>query len=68
MNFLHDLRKFVGEPELLVTVVQLPTGAYETAVNTSKLNEKLEYIVQAYDSNFCLKANPQVRMVAYILE
>lgn len=50
------------KPSYLVTAVKLPTGAIELAVNTEKITEKLEYILEAYDDEMRLKINPEVSM------
>ena len=46
----------------LVTAVMLPTGAFEVAVNTDKLHDKLKYILSAYDNDMRLKANDKIAM------
>jgi hypothetical protein len=60
-----------GKPTLgfdvLVTLVKLPTGAVEVITNTKKIDTKIEYLVNAYDDNFCLKANPEVQIVGYTI-
>lgn len=65
-NFIRDV-KSVTAPEVLVTAVKLPTGAIETIVNTTKLGDKINYLVEAYDDNFVLKNNSNVRIVGYML-
>lgn len=50
------------KPSYIVTAVKLPTGAIELAVNTEKITEKLEYILEAYDDEMHLKTNPEVVM------
>ena len=50
-------------PSHLVTAVQLPTGAVEIAINTEKITEKLQYMLDAYDENMRLKTNPNVCML-----
>lgn len=49
-------------PSYLVTATLLPTGATELTVNTTNISEKLDYILEAYDEDMCLKANPEVRL------
>ena len=50
------------KPQYIVTAVKLPTGAIELAVNTDKIPEKIDYILEAYDENMCLKTNTDVVM------
>lgn len=52
----------VFEPTYIVTAVKLPTGAIELAVNNSSIKEKIDYILDAYDDNMCLKTNKDVVM------
>lgn len=54
-------------PDVLVTVVKLPTGAFETITNHQMLREKLEYIDESYDKDFKLKRNTDVQIVGYII-
>lgn len=50
------------KPKYLVTAVKLPTGAIELAVNTENIPAKIDYILEAYDENMCLKTNPAIQM------
>lgn len=50
------------KPSYIVTATMLPTGAIELAVNNQNIKEKIEYILEAYDDNMCLKTNPKVIM------
>lgn len=50
--------KFV--PQYIVTATKLPTGAIEIAVNTNNIEAKIDYILEAYDDDMRLKANPDV--------
>ena len=50
------------EPTYIVTAVKLPTGAIELAVNNQNIAEKIDYILEAYDDNMCLKTNPEIMM------
>jgi hypothetical protein len=51
----------------LVIAVKLPTGAIELITNTDQLASKIEYYTKAYDDNFCLKNNPSIQIVGYML-
>ncbi len=50
------------KPTYLVTAVKLPTGAIELAINNTNIKEKIEYILEAYDEEMCLKTNPAIMM------
>lgn len=52
----------VFEPQYIITAVKLPTGAIEVAVNNQCIKEKIEYILEAYDSDMRLKSNPAIVM------
>jgi hypothetical protein len=54
-------------PQVLVTAVKLPTGAIEVITNTQNLPEKIKYLIEAYDIDFKLIANPNVQIVGYML-
>ena len=49
-------------PTYLVTAVKLPTGAIELAINNTNIAEKIDYILDAYDENMCLKTNEDIVM------
>lgn len=65
--------RFMGETEstanlrVLVTAVMLPTGAIETITNSHRLEDKVKYLRDAYNDEFRLKVNPEVRIVGYML-
>lgn len=52
---------------LIVAVVQLPSGAREVITNSEHIPEKLEYYMNAYDDQFRLKANPEVKIVGIMI-
>lgn len=60
---LANIKEFDLKPSHIVTAVQLPTGAVEIAINTEKIPEKLQYMLEAYDENMRLRTNPNVRML-----
>lgn len=51
--------------DVLVTLVRLPSGAVEVITNTRQLETKIKYLIETYDENFKLKANPEVEIVGY---
>lgn len=56
----EDRTPFV--PSYLITAVKLPTGAIELAINTDNIAEKIDYILEAYDADMCLKTNKDICM------
>ena len=50
------------EPQYIVTAVKLPTGAVEIAVNDKEIASKIDYILDAYDNDMCLKTNREICM------
>lgn len=55
-----DGKPFV--PQYIVTAVKLPTGAVEIAINDKEIASKIDYILEAYDDNMCLKTNTSIVM------
>lgn len=49
-------------PTHIITVVKLPTGAKEIAINTSNIEDKIDYILDAYDDEMKLKTNQNISM------
>ena len=49
-------------PTYIVTAVKLPNGAIELAVNTSEIEAKIDYVLEAYDEDMCLKTNTEISM------
>ncbi|WP_078428776.1 hypothetical protein [Alkalihalobacterium alkalinitrilicum] len=62
-----DETKSKGGLRLLVVAVQLPSGAIETITNTENIVDKVGYYWNAYDDEFRLKVNPDVRIVGYMI-
>lgn len=52
---------------VLIAVVQVPTGAKEVIVNHEYIAEKVDYYMKAYDEQFRLKTNSDVRIVGIML-
>jgi hypothetical protein len=70
MKFLTETDKHNFEQhdvKYLVVAIKLPTGAIELIANTDQINSKVEYYKNAYDDNFCLKTNPAIQIVGYML-
>lgn len=51
----------------IVTAVKLPTGAIEIVVNDQCLEQKLEYILSAYDDQMHLVSNKEITMIEAIV-
>lgn len=51
------------KPTHIITVVELPTGAREVAINVDNIAEKVEYILDAYDDDMRLKTNENIKML-----
>jgi hypothetical protein len=66
-RFMNEINCGVDGARLIVTAVQLPTGAIETITNTAFIPDKLGYLMNAYDEQFRLKANPSVKIVGYMI-
>ena len=70
--YLKQIKKAMAEPtevggkpfkpQYIVTAVKLPTGAIEIAVNDKEIAGKIDYILDAYDENMCLKTNTSIVM------
>ena len=67
-NELRYYHKLIKEklseftPTYIVTAVKLPNGAIELAVNTSEIEAKIDYILEAYDEDMRLKTNTEISM------
>lgn len=62
-----EISKWHTFVKYLVAAVKLPTGAIELITNTDQIESKVEYYKNAYDDNFCLKTNPAIQIVGYML-
>lgn len=64
--YLEQIKKAIEDdadtftPKYLVVATKLPTGAIELAVNNEHIPEKIDYILEAYDENMCLKSSLDV--------
>lgn len=66
-DFLDRASDHGSKFTVLVTATRLPTGAVEISTNHMALEEKIKYIIGAYDSQFRLITNPKVQIEAFIL-
>lgn len=65
--YVENLYKKPKPLRLIVTVVKLPSGALETIVNNQDLDEKIKYILGAYDDNLRLKTCKEIELVDCII-
>ncbi|WP_209121523.1 hypothetical protein [Alkalihalobacillus sp. BA299] len=63
-RFIDETKSKDGS-RLLVVAVQLPSGV--TIINTENIVDKVGYYWNAYDDEFRLKANPDVKIVGYMI-
>ena len=70
-EYLSEIKNMVSEDKAqiskIVTAVKLPTGAIEIAVNDQCLEQKLEYILKAYDDQMRLVSNKEITMIEAIV-
>lgn len=66
MNFRETLEANHGQMNYMIVIVQLPTGALEMIANTQNFEEKLDYYLNAYTEDLCLKNNPQIMIIKYL--
>lgn len=55
------------EPDLIVAVILLPTGAKEVITNSQNVRSKLEYYLDTYDELMRLKHNTNIQMLDVIV-
>lgn len=70
-KYLSEIKDMVSDGNAqirkIVTAVKLPTGAIEIAVNDQYLEQKLEYILSAYDDQMHLNSNKAIAMIEAIV-
>ena len=70
-KYLSEIKGMVSDGKAqiskIVTAVKLPTGAIEIAVNDQCLEQKLEYILRAYDDQMRLNTNKEIAMIEAIV-
>lgn len=66
VRFFDEVAKMTN-PVYLIVAIELPTGAIEVITNTSLIGSKANYYLTAYDEEFRLKANPDVKVINYML-
>ncbi len=70
-KYLSEIKSMVSDGKAqiskIVTAVKLPTGAIEIAINDQYLEQKLEYILSAYDDQMRLNTNKEIAMIEAIV-
>lgn len=64
---MHQNGTPVRNIDVVVTAVRLPNRAIETITIYQGIETKLNYLRDAYDDKFCLKANREVEIVGFII-
>jgi len=64
---VENLDNQLVRPSLLITVIELPTKAKEVITNTEFLDEKIKYILDAYDENLNLRTCPNIKLLDCII-
>jgi hypothetical protein len=52
---------------VIVVAILMDNGAIETIVNYENLDLKMQYYEKAYDENLCLKANPAIKILDWMV-
>lgn len=65
-RFMQEAEEKGNTAKMLIAAVKLPTGAVEIITNTAKIATKVDYYNTAYDEEFRLKSNPNVRIVGFM--
>ena len=63
----EDEQRKAFKPQYIVMAVKLPTGAIELAVNSQNIANKIDYILEAYDQDMCLKTNSEIRIANILI-
>lgn len=65
----EQLEKMAKKPNKICmsTVCTLPSGSLETITNYHELDEKFEYLLNAYGSDLKLKTKKEIRLLACLL-
>lgn len=59
----YSLKSVGDTPSKMVVAVQRPCGATEIIINTEEIETKVKYYDMAYNENFELISNPNVKVV-----
>lgn len=59
--------KLGDSSHVLVTAVETPTGAIETIINHTHLQDKMDYLLNAYDEHMRLRSCNKIRIIGILL-
>lgn len=65
-RFIQEAEEKEKTAQMLIVAIKLPTGAIEIITNTAKIATKVDYYNTAYDEEFRLKNNANVRIVGFM--
>jgi hypothetical protein len=65
INKINKINK--EDVRLIITVVLLPSGAYEVITNYEKLQYKIDYLMNAYDEDLRLKTFKDIKLIDCII-
>lgn len=66
-KFESKYRNLNKEPEILIVVIKLPSGAKEVISNSSDLDNKVKYYLEMYDDQFRHNRDHNVKIIDFIL-
>ncbi|QPI17065.1 hypothetical protein [Staphylococcus phage vB_StaM_SA1] len=66
-NFENKYKSLDKEPEVLIVVIELPSGAKEVISNSSDLDNKVHYYLENYDDQFRHVRDSNVQIIDFIL-
>ena len=66
-RFVNECENMIGDPKCLVVAISLPSGATEIITNTEHIGKKVDYYLNLYDDDFCLKTNSEVKIINFML-
>ncbi|QQO92471.1 hypothetical protein CPT_Machias_081 [Staphylococcus phage Machias] len=66
-KFESKYRNLNKEPEILIVVIKLPSGAKEVISNSSDLDNKVHYYLENYDDQFRHVRDKKVKIIDFIL-
>ncbi|QQM14612.1 hypothetical protein CPT_MarsHill_078 [Staphylococcus phage MarsHill] len=66
-KFESKYRNLNKEPEILIVVISLPSGAKEVISNSSDLDNKVHYYLETYDKFFRHNRDHNVKIIDFIL-
>lgn len=65
-QFIKDVSS-MGTYHMLILVIELPSKALETMINTSMIAEKIEYVMRTYNDELCMHNNKDVKIKGWLI-